>query len=90
MSESRIGVVGIVIESEGNIVTINQVLHDLRDPSKVVYSQLSMPQPRIYGLCRCQKSLNDHRALRNDPAGYTLDLIARSATPFPPERTGRD
>lgn len=28
MSESRIGVVGIVIESDGNTSAINQVLHD--------------------------------------------------------------
>lgn len=38
--ESRIGVVGIVIEAEGNINLINQVLHD---HSNIIVGRMGLP-----------------------------------------------
>ncbi len=40
MQESRIGVVGIVIESEGNIIHINEVLHE---HSNIIVGRMGLP-----------------------------------------------
>lgn len=55
----------------GLLESVSRVLHDPRDPSKVVHSQLSLLQQRVYGLCLGYEDLNDHHNLRNDPAIQT-------------------
>ena len=55
----------------GLLEAVNRVLQDTRDSSKVVHTQLSMLQQRVYGLCLGYEDLNDHQALRHDPAIQT-------------------
>ena len=55
----------------GLLESVSRVLHDSRDSSKVVHSQLSMLQQRVYGLCLGYEDLNDHQTLRHDPAIQT-------------------
>jgi len=40
MSESRIGVVGIVIEPEGNVARINEILHNHSD---IIVGRMGLP-----------------------------------------------
>jgi len=55
----------------GLLESVNRVLRDSRDRSKVVHTQLSMLKQRVYGLCLGYEDLNDHQTLRNDPAIQT-------------------
>ena len=55
----------------GLLESVNRVLQDSRDRSKIVHTQLSMLQQRVYGLCPGYEDLNDHQSLRNDPAIQT-------------------
>jgi hypothetical protein len=55
----------------GLLASVDRVLQDGRDRSKVVHSQLSLLQQRVYGLCLGYEDLNDHQTLRHDPAIQT-------------------
>lgn len=55
----------------GLLESVSRVLQDSRGHSKVVHTQLSLLQQRVYGLCLGYEDLNDHQALRNDPAIQT-------------------
>jgi hypothetical protein len=55
----------------GLLASVDRVLQDGRDSSKVVHSQLSLLQQRVYGLCLGYEDLNDHQTLRHDPAIQT-------------------
>ncbi len=46
----------------GLLKSVSRVLHDPRDPGKVVHSQLSLLQQRVYGLCLGYEDLNDHHS----------------------------
>lgn len=63
---------------------IAQVLPDPRDPALIEHSQHSLLRQRIYGLCHGYEGLNDHDALRHDPAWQTaveqLKPLASSPT----------
>ena len=52
----------------GLLDAVNKVISDPRDPRYIEHSQLSLLQQRIYGLCLGYEDLNDHSALREDPA----------------------
>lgn len=55
----------------GLLDAVNKVIPDPRDPRFIEHSQLSLLQQRIYGLCLGYEDLNDHSALREDPAIQT-------------------
>jgi hypothetical protein len=55
----------------GLLEAVHRALHDPRDSGKVVHSQLSLLRQRVYGLCLGYEDLNDHQALRRDPAIQT-------------------
>ena len=50
---------------------ISQHLTDKRDPSKIHHSLLHMVRQRVYGIALGYEDLNDHSALRIDPAFQT-------------------
>jgi hypothetical protein len=50
-----------------------EVLPDPRDPALIEHSQQTLLRQRIYGLCHGYEDLNDHDALRLDPAWPILD-----------------
>ncbi len=50
---------------------IDRVLADPRDPDRIRHAQLSLLRQRIYGICQGYEDLNDHDALRSDPAIQT-------------------
>lgn len=50
---------------------LGEILNDNREPGKVRHSLLSMLRQRVYGLALGYEDLNDHDALRFDPAVQT-------------------
>jgi hypothetical protein len=55
----------------GLMEAVNKVIYDPRDPRYIEHSQLSLLRQRVYGLCMGYEDLNDHQALRTDPAIQT-------------------
>ena len=55
----------------GLLKSVDEVIHDPRDPRYVSHSQLSLLRQRIYGIALGYEDLNDHEALRTDPAIQT-------------------
>ena len=44
----------------GLLESVNQRIHDPRDPRYIQHSQLSLLRQRVYGLCLGYEDLNDH------------------------------
>tara|TARA_B100000676_G_C18019843_1_gene811931 strand:- start:313 stop:1626 length:1314 start_codon:yes stop_codon:yes gene_type:complete len=51
--------------------SIDKVLVDSRDPSRISHSQLDLIRQRIYGIALGYEDLNDHNSLREDVAWQT-------------------
>lgn len=50
---------------------VDRILPDPRHPGLIRHRQLSLLRQRIYGICLGYEDLNDHAALRSDPALQT-------------------
>ena len=50
---------------------LRKIIPDIRDQSKIKHSLISMIRQRIYGIALGYEDLNDHAALRHDPALQT-------------------
>ncbi|WKJ88550.1 IS1380 family transposase [Methylomonas montana] len=63
---------------------IAQVLHDPRDPDRIIHSLRDLIAQRLYGLCCGYEDLNDHDRLRHDPLLQTavgkVEPLASSPT----------
>ena len=55
----------------GLMRAVNAAIADPRDPARVVHNQLSLLRQRVYTLACGYEDLNDHQALRHDPAVQT-------------------
>lgn len=63
---------------------LRKIIPDIRDQSKIKHSLISMIRQRIYGIALGYEDLNDHAALRHDPALQTaverVSTLASSPT----------
>jgi hypothetical protein len=88
---------GGAISSDGGLVLLRQadqriglskavadVLHDPRDPDRIIHPLRDLIAQRLYGLCCGYEDLNDHDRLRHDPLLQTAvgkaDALASSPT----------
>jgi hypothetical protein len=88
---------GGAISSDGGLVLLRQVdrriglskavadvLHDPRDPDRIIHPLRDLIAQRLYGLCCGYEDLNDHDRLRHDPLLQTAvgkaDTLASSPT----------
>jgi hypothetical protein len=88
---------GGAISSDGGLVLLRQVdqriglskavadvLHDRRDPDRIIHSLRDLIAQRLYGLCCGYEDLNDHDRLRHDPLLQTAvgkaEALASSPT----------
>ncbi|HSN23111.1 MAG TPA: IS1380 family transposase [Methylomicrobium sp.] len=88
---------GGAISSDGGLVLLRQldqriglskavadVLHDPRDPDRIIHPLRDMIAQRLYGLCCGYEDLNDHDRLRHDPLLQTAvgkaEVLASSPT----------
>ena len=88
---------GGAISSDGGLVLLRQldqriglskavadVLHDPRDPDRIIHPLRDLIAQRLYGLCCGYEDLNDHDRLRHDPLLQTAvgkaEVLASSPT----------
>lgn len=68
----------------GLLESVDRRLPDPRAQDQVTHSQISLLRQRVYGLCLGYEDLNDHKALRTDPAIQTAlnrdDVLASQST----------
>lgn len=66
-SDGGIALLGELEKKHGFVARFSSCISDPRDPSRIIHSQESLIQQRVFQICAGHEDANDSQVLRHDP-----------------------